>query len=281
MRFTIKSSKVEMITPAKAKRMLTKNVCNRKLRQSHVDYLIALLKDGEFDTTHQGIAFDAAGNLVDGQHRLEAISQSGIGVKMAVAHYGQVASKPMELSAIDGGVSRTIADVLNVSHSRVAIARALVQLMENGDFSSRRNERVSPEKVARVLELLGDKDSVLTTTSRRGRTNALVRVAVLARCLLSPDHSVDIAGQYEHWLADDRQKLWPAVDALEKRVVRSFEQNTRIANRELALLAFSAFNPKVSQRRRGRLNLGGVNGDLTLEIAEAYAFLTPALKSAK
>ena len=50
-----------------------------------VNHLATLIKNGEFTLTHQGIAFDEDGNLIDGQHRLHAIIKAGIAVKMEVS----------------------------------------------------------------------------------------------------------------------------------------------------------------------------------------------------
>ena len=41
-----------------------------------VERLTDTLRDGEFRTTHQGIAFDERGQLVDGQNRLSAIVEA-------------------------------------------------------------------------------------------------------------------------------------------------------------------------------------------------------------
>jgi hypothetical protein len=72
------------ITPAMAKAWLEHNANNRSLNQDWVDLLARAMREGKFDTTHQGIAFDADGNVIDGQHRLHAIIASGVTVRMLV-----------------------------------------------------------------------------------------------------------------------------------------------------------------------------------------------------
>ncbi len=42
------------------------------------------MREGHWDTTHQGIAIASDGTLVDGQHRLLAIVESGVTVRMNV-----------------------------------------------------------------------------------------------------------------------------------------------------------------------------------------------------
>src|SRR5215831_4798996 len=61
---------LERLTPAIARNWLAHNKNNRAIRASHVETLRAAFARGEFVTTHQGVAFDTGGDLLDGQHRL-------------------------------------------------------------------------------------------------------------------------------------------------------------------------------------------------------------------
>ena len=63
----------------------TSNTNNRPIRYPHLDKLSEAIEKGEWKVTNQGIAFDADGNLIDGQHRLAAILQTRQTVKMMVA----------------------------------------------------------------------------------------------------------------------------------------------------------------------------------------------------
>lgn len=63
------------IGPDYARRLLTRNRINRKLAPSHVARYLRIMNAGDWDQTHQGIAFNDLGELIDGQHRLEAITQ--------------------------------------------------------------------------------------------------------------------------------------------------------------------------------------------------------------
>lgn len=62
------------ITPRIAREWLKANTQNRPLRPSHVETLRSSFERGEYVQTHQGIAFSDEGVLIDGQHRLTAIS---------------------------------------------------------------------------------------------------------------------------------------------------------------------------------------------------------------
>ena len=57
------------ITPSLAASWLDKNEHNRPVNWNYVAQLARDMKTGRFTCTHQGIAFDTQGHLIDGQHR--------------------------------------------------------------------------------------------------------------------------------------------------------------------------------------------------------------------
>lgn len=72
------------ITPAMAADFLKRNTRNRPLAPRDVARYRRDLERGNWITTHQGVAFALDGTLIDGQHRLTAIAESGIGAEMPV-----------------------------------------------------------------------------------------------------------------------------------------------------------------------------------------------------
>ena len=73
------------ISPEIAETWITEcNSHNRKLVESHAQRLAGEMKADRWRLTHQGIAFDTNGVLIDGQHRLWAIVLSGKTIPMRV-----------------------------------------------------------------------------------------------------------------------------------------------------------------------------------------------------
>ena len=72
------------ITPAMAEVMLSTQAKNRPIKPRQVDAFFTLMERGEFRLTNQGIGFDRAGHLIDGQHRLNAVLLYGKPVTMLV-----------------------------------------------------------------------------------------------------------------------------------------------------------------------------------------------------
>jgi hypothetical protein len=77
---------IETITPEMAADYLLRNKSNRKVSWHHVDSLCRAMISDKFDLTHQGIAFDERGYLIDGQHRLHAIIKANKPVRISVTY---------------------------------------------------------------------------------------------------------------------------------------------------------------------------------------------------
>ena len=102
---------IRAVGPKDAARWLEGNVRNRRIDQGHVNFLAQEMLAGRWGITHQGIAFDADGTLIDGQHRLWAILQSGCTVQIPVT-FGLSAEC---IETIDACKARTVVDRLTLS----------------------------------------------------------------------------------------------------------------------------------------------------------------------
>ena len=74
----------EDVTPAMAADYLKRNTHNRPLNKKRVDEYAEAMSNDQWHLSHQGIGFSAAGDLIDGQHRLHAVVKSGKTVRMQV-----------------------------------------------------------------------------------------------------------------------------------------------------------------------------------------------------
>lgn len=127
-------AKIMTITPELAKKWLSRNVGNRSFRPYKAKWFARLIENGEFVLTHQGIAFDDDGNLIDGQHRLSAIVMTGKSVQMFVS---KGFNRNEVITAIDLGAKRNTADSLRIKHGGdtlfnntvVSICREVVRLL--------------------------------------------------------------------------------------------------------------------------------------------------------
>lgn len=104
------------------------NTRNRPLSKVHVATLAADLANGRWKTTHQGVAFDWNGVLVDGQHRLAAIVEAGVPARLLVTR----GVDPQAFEVIDQHKKRTAGQILAMEGIQrdaprlAAMARALL-----------------------------------------------------------------------------------------------------------------------------------------------------------
>jgi hypothetical protein len=117
------------VDPAQATKWLEGHVHNRELRQSKVEKYARDMKAGKWRLTAECIMFDTKGALINGQHRLWAIIEAGVPVRLMVA-YGV----PEDATAvIDSGIIRTALDQLKLGHNitttktEVAIIKRLLR----------------------------------------------------------------------------------------------------------------------------------------------------------
>ena len=115
---------VETITPDVAKKYLQHNRKNRKVKPRQVESLARDIRQGNFKLTHQGIAFNSDGQLVDGQHRLLATLLAQLPITIMVSR-----DMPADcVEAIDRGETRSVCDIMNIEHSdeRMALKDAKI-----------------------------------------------------------------------------------------------------------------------------------------------------------
>ena len=106
-------TKVMTITPDMAREWLELNMKNnRPVLKATVHSYARQMRNGTWSLTHQGIAFDEDGKLVDGQHRLSAIIEANIPVQMNVTR--GVERKPGEIFTIDMGRKRTYQNAVSM-----------------------------------------------------------------------------------------------------------------------------------------------------------------------
>lgn len=130
------TAKVETIDRQSAEKLLTANHKNRHLSANHVAFFENLLRSHKFITTHQGIAISEKGETLDGQHRLQAIKNTGISASILVVRgvpeVYRNGSTIRTKDCIDFCRARTVSDQLRIEHgianatSNAAAARAVL-----------------------------------------------------------------------------------------------------------------------------------------------------------
>jgi hypothetical protein len=98
------------VTPELAQQWLRYNDFNRPLKLRLVEKYVRQIRSGNWQRTHQGVAFDSHGVILDGQHRLWAVAQSGQAVPMLIFLNENLTAH----ESIDGGRPRSLLDVVRL-----------------------------------------------------------------------------------------------------------------------------------------------------------------------
>lgn len=169
---------IETITPKQAEKYLQFNTSNRNLRKSLVSQYARDMISGKWRLTHQGVAFNCDGTLLDGQHRLKAIVESGVTVQMLVARGVDSANQLVmdDHAKRSAGDALTLARGERVTATEVAIVRAAVELQEKAYATHKTKAELNEliDQFRGALDFTGE----FLTTKHRGVTAAPVWGAI-------------------------------------------------------------------------------------------------------
>lgn len=221
-----------LVSPEMARLWLDRRASNRRMRMGHVRELAIEMKAGRWYISHQGIAFNPEGQLVDGQHRMAAVVMANLDVMFVVAYY---AGRP-PLLQIDSISPKSVTDRLVISgrtdltSAHVAVARAFW----NGGYSGQAagGAMTTDTAIERVLDRFWDAivfGSGVTVTRTRGVGSAIVGGA-LSRA----------------WLFEDHERLSQLIDVLKSGLPGStVEDQAAIALREQLIAIPNAVNGRL------------------------------------
>jgi hypothetical protein len=174
----------EYISVEKAERFLNHNSVNRTLRPGYVEKYAADMKAGTWTTCYAPIVIYDDHEIADGQHRLFAIVESGIGQWFLVV---RGADKASGLN-IDMGLGRTLVDNARISGVGGQLSNGLLALsraIEEGDRSTKRAARktgkfaTNTERLACVTKHREAAEFAMHNGGKgRGFNNAIINAAI-------------------------------------------------------------------------------------------------------
>lgn len=252
---------VPNIGPELAEVMLELNAedVQRNPRPANIAKFARDMETGEWRLTHQGVAFNRAGLLMDGQNRMAAVIASGAVVKMLV-FFGAGAAE--EMSALDLGGTRTATDSahslgLDVDRYDVSVIR---QMCQTGGAMA---QRFTHAEIIRLLNKYST--SVIWTNARFTNSGGLgltpVRAAVArAYYHCDPDRLDRFVKIYLNEIGRDNGSAVENVPVILSRYVQASDGVRKAAQtaeiRGKALRAIEAFmnNEPIGKLQHSPLN---------------------------
>lgn len=208
---------VIVVTPEMAKEWLDNKLPKqRRIRETVARRYARHIKDNKWHLTHQGVAFNTDGQLMDGQHRLRAVILANTAVAMPV-----FTNVPDEaFTGIDIGSRRTASEVTGLNKHDVAIANALCGWV--------RGLRVmlSPDEIQETIDLYSEaiafaRDNLIGT-SKVSKISTSLLAAEVAKAYLA---------------GEDEERLAAFCRVLRTGVMESSDDAVGVRLRNLVLLS--------------------------------------------
>lgn len=231
-----------MITPNLAKEYLTENTGNRQINKGNLEFLLNEMRSGRWRVTHQGIAISRSGRLLDGQHRLAAIVESGTSQSMLVT----TGLEDDDFGAIDFGKTRTIADVTGLRPFDASMCRAAVQMID------RRIRKASPQAVLSIWNAIKDVEASFPTTRKGKFFGATVgKLAAIASSMWSPEKASKIIASFDRMSNVKTQQFTPIEHAAYRAVIINNKRTTTgLADKNIFAYCVYVFDPDNSEVTR-------------------------------
>jgi hypothetical protein len=257
------------INPERAREFLSRNKNNRPFKKDHGASLSLAFSRGEYRETHQGIAFDEDGNLLDGQHRLWAIAQQpdGFSVRMLVT---SGLPRQQAWDAIDVFTARrTAADVLGIHTGLAAVCNLAVRLI-NGN-----GKGITPTLIAPVVEDFEADWLMLSSVSGvkvKILSSSAMRLAALCVMGIYPNEKHSIKDLYGAVLAGDFENMTKLAQA----AYRAWAQGTWAKYTDMEVLArgFRMLTPRFDDPSKLQVrNSSVVLDEIRMHLEERFPHL--------
>lgn len=212
------SARFMLVTPELATKWLEKDKGihhNRPLKSHKVMQYAKDMKEGRWLVNHQGIAFGPDGEILDGQHRLWAVLESGVSIEFLVTNNMAVEAQ----RTVDDHIKRSAIDVLTIESGATGIVENLHAAIANRMMHGNKHLQVPTrqETIAYLTRHFEAIDFTIAAFGRkkvRGITRAPV-LAPIARAWYSHPHdklnrfaNILVTGDYEDKAVDDGPRRW-------------------------------------------------------------------------
>lgn len=223
-----------LVTPEMASQLLLQNTGNRTVRANVVSRYSDDMKNGSWGLSHQGIAVDVNGNLIDGQHRLLAVVKSGAAVPMLVT----TGLQPEIFEVIDKLSARSDADSLRMRQKNVEVFKMLASVHTG-------KTKPSLSALKECITAFSPTYEALSFSSCNTKTfsSASVRTAAIIAATEKPDNTEVIAKSYSDMLHGNMDGLSISFRSLVRSVYNGTVKTTGggAARTEMMQRFFTAF----------------------------------------
>ncbi|MFF8442788.1 hypothetical protein ACF07U_18190 [Streptomyces californicus] len=201
-------TEITEVSPEKCTIWMENRTCNRvPLKRSNIDKFKSILREGKFQTTHQGFALDRHGCLIDGQHRAAALIETNMTVTAQVTYN----LDPEAFAAIDGGRVRTagdfVAKLTDMKQSTSTVYGAALKILHNraagAHWTRWTNGRLS---AGRLQELVGEwpveEELILRLVNKGKQCHSSATGLTVAYKVITEKWRAEVADLFFHGIGD-------------------------------------------------------------------------------
>lgn len=196
---------IETITPDDAVVMLEANTMNRSLRQARVNRYAADMRAGAWQVSNDAVTVGRDGSLLNGQHRLWAVVESGVTVDMLVLR----GVSPAARAVMDTGAARTAGDYFGKgglgepnSSLLAATIKQIILIQTNRIGADRSGQEVTNFAMEQWLDEHPEvRHSVATASRFVKRIEAPPRVLGVTHYFIAERNTPEIADMFYHQIA--------------------------------------------------------------------------------
>lgn len=234
-------AEAQTVTPEMAAQILdASNRGNRKLRPGVVSKYAAMMKNGDWKLSPEPIVLSATNRLLNGQHRLSAVVQSGQPCNFFVIR--GVADETF--SVLDRGAGRNVADALGIERRLAEEAKLACEMKRHFDRSLTVDD-FTVRRAAHILEPAHDLLHGYAPRSAKLFSSTPFRLAAMAHITASPDCE-RVLRMYRNFTLSNIEELPPVGVA----AVRAYMSGTLSTGgggdrqRKLLCVAWGIFSPE-------------------------------------
>lgn len=259
-------TRIENITPERAKAYLLGNTRNRRVGGVNLGKLCASMRKGEWKLNGEAIKIASDGTILDGQHRLMACVETGTPFETLI-----VTGLPFDTQdTMDTGKSRTLADVLTLNGYKngvtlAAVTTGIMKVEKYGirsGFSNNAGWFVTNKEALDRLDREGDAiESVASAAQRFTRVGLHSRTAGVLIYLMSLLDAEDADYFFAKLQTGDGLDTGSPILALRSNLLANKSSNSKLPQGHLAALAVKAWNKYRAgeQVMKLRFTIGGAN----------------------
>ena len=253
---------IRRITPREAQVMMQKNSINRRFRPGAAKRYAIIMEHGKWLLTPEAICFDPDGVLLNGQHRLWAIVETGIPQECVVWE-----NIPREVFAvIDRGQMRSFADAHGTEKRLAECANlaARVCFQRPADFHVEFMVDLLKESHERLLQTCGTRKRIFSS-------NPFRLSACIHDLIGNGEHAFQVYRDLIHMETQSLPRIAIALAsaALDGRLTAS---SGRAQEQDLLARAFKVLDPKCAHLTKVQIS------DVNREVAAIADLIRPNIK---